>query len=79
MDNVGRIIKDFYCNGFFGREYDFSGATIVGEGEDWMVIRKEDGKIAFADFQAYRKVPGAIILVPRTDKQEFIDSWCEEK
>ena len=32
MSNIGRVIKDFYCNGFFGREYDLNGSTIIAEG-----------------------------------------------
>lgn len=29
MSNIGRIIQDFYCNGYFGREYDLYGAVII--------------------------------------------------
>jgi hypothetical protein len=34
MGNVGKEIRDFYCNGFFGRRYDLLGAVIEGAGMD---------------------------------------------
>ncbi len=63
MDNIGRVITDFYCNGFFGRDYDLTGAVIIGEGDDWLVIRKTDGTLAFTDFIGW-------------DKEEHLDKWC---
>ncbi|MGL4781479.1 MAG: hypothetical protein ACRCXN_11695 [Bacteroidales bacterium] len=65
--NVGRIIKDFYCNGFSGRRYDLTNSVIEAEGNDWIVIRTEEGE--------------PILLVFDKDyhnKQELIDKWCEE-
>ena len=51
MSNVGRIITDFYCGGFFGRDYDFSGSEIIAEGDEYIVIRKESGIVEFGNFQ----------------------------
>ena len=53
MNNIGRIIRDGYCNGFFGREYDLYGSVIIAEGDDYVVIRKENGIVEFASFQSY--------------------------
>ena len=83
-DNIGRRISDFYCNGFFGREYDLDGAIIVGEGEEWIVIRKENGLIELGNFQTFdwnRNEDGTLSsgisnLDIMKDKQELIDSWC---
>lgn len=63
MENIGKVIADCYCNGFFGRVYDLVGSVIVGEGPEWVVVRKEDGRIDFANFQGF-------------NKQELVDSWC---
>ncbi len=49
--NIGRTITDFYCGGFFGRDYDFSGSVIVAEADEWIVIRKENGIFEFGNFQ----------------------------
>jgi hypothetical protein len=84
MDNVGRIINDFYCGGFFGREYDLSGAVIVAEGDEWIVIKKENGLFELGTFQEWdwnRNEDGSLAhgisnLRVRKDKQELIDSWC---
>ena len=65
MNNTGRVIVNHYCNGFFGRRYDLSGSTIEAEGYDWIVIRLEDGGVAFAD-------------VKNSDKQSLIEKWCNE-
>ena len=48
--NIGKVIKDFYCNGFFGRRYDLENAIIEGEGKDWIVIRIETGDVEIANF-----------------------------
>lgn len=82
--NVGRIITDYYCNGFFGRDYDFSGSEIIAEGDEWIVIKKPNGIIEFGNFQTWdwnRNSDGTLSagisnLSTRADKQELIDSWC---
>jgi len=61
--NIGKEIKDFYCNGFFGRRYDLTGSIIEGEGEDWIVIRMPDGKAEAATFSSSE------------DKNEYINNW----
>jgi hypothetical protein len=65
MNNVGLIIKNSYCNGFFGRRYDLCDSVIESEGKDWVVIRINEQECEFAFFK-------------HGDKQECIDSWCEE-
>lgn len=62
-NNVGRTITNFYCDGFFGRDYDLDNSMIEGEGEDWIVVRKMGGEPAYAYFGDW-------------DKQELIDEWC---
>lgn len=86
MNNVGRIISDFYCNGYFGRDYDFSGAEIIAEGDEYLVIRKENGIVETCTFQSWdwdRNEDGTITegisnlqCMDRAKKQELIDSWC---
>jgi hypothetical protein len=86
MDNIGKVIRDGYCGGFFGREFDLWGAVIVGEGESWIVIKKENGIFEFGSFQDWdwnRDEDGSLSggiynLRNYTDreKQEMIDEWC---
>ena len=80
MSNIGRKIRDSYCAGFFGgREYDNCDAEIIGEGDEWLVIRKKNGLIAFTHFQTWtnygRDLENCNLRI-RADKQELIDSWC---
>ena len=86
MDNVGRVINDYYCNGFFGRNYDYSGSVIIAEGEEFIVIRKENGIVEFANFQSWdwnRHEDGSLSsgisnlqCMSKEEKQKLIDSWC---
>lgn len=84
MSNVGRIITDFYCGGFFGRDYDFAGSEIVAEDEAWIVIRKPNGLFEFGSFQSFdwnrnedeSLSSGISNLTIRKDRQELIDTWC---
>lgn len=62
MSNIGKIIKDFYCNGFAGRRYDLTDSVIEAEGKDWAVIRTELGEPIFIKFD-------------NCDKQKQIDDW----
>lgn len=63
MSNIGRLILDFYCNGFAGRRYDLANSKIESEGHDWMVIRTEENNPVFINFNGW-------------NKQELIDNWC---
>jgi hypothetical protein len=82
--NIGKIIKDSYCNGFFGREYDLNDAVIIAEGDEWIVIKKANGVIDFGNFQNWdwnRNDDGTLAggisnLKTRSDKQELINEWC---
>lgn len=86
MKNIGRIITDSYCNGYFGREYDFSGSEIIAEGDEFLVIRKEDGRVAFCDFQKFdwninedgtlSSRVSNVTCLSEEERQELIDSWC---
>jgi hypothetical protein len=82
MTNIGRIINDPYCNGFFGRRYDLAGSEITSEGETWIVIRTANGTMASANFQQTEWErdecghPLAERVVGYFDKQELIDDWC---
>ena len=64
MDNIGKEIKDFYCNGFAGRRYDLTGSIIEAEGEDWVVIRTDEGEPIFMNLQD-------------SDKQEYVNDWTK--
>ena len=86
MSNVGKVIKDFYCGGFFGREYDLSGAEIVAESDEWIVIKKENGLFEFGDFQYWdwnRNEDGTLAAgisnlrtMSSEERQKLIDEWC---
>jgi hypothetical protein len=64
--NIGRKILDFYCNGYFGREYDLASSKIEGEGYDWLVVRTYEGNVRVATFEN------------PSEKQEMIETWCTE-
>jgi len=88
MSNIGRIIKNGYCNGFFGRDYDFHNTVIIAEGDEYIVIRKENGIVEFGNLQSWdwnRNDDGTLSYgisnlqcMSREKKQELIDSWCGE-
>lgn len=72
MSNIGKEITDFYCNGFFGRVYDMTGAIILAEGESWIVVRLDSGEVRFTSFQDVNSEG----TVTNFDKQKYIDAWC---
>lgn len=87
MNNIDRIIRDCYCDGYFGRCYDMSGAEIIDEGDEYVVVRKECGTVAMANFQDFEfdrnedgglksDTPSEVTCMSSEEKQEFIDSWC---
>ena len=86
MSNIGRIINDGYCNGFFGRQYDLYGSVIIAEDDEYIVIRKENGIIEFGNFQSWdwnRNEDGTLSsgisnlqCMNQERKQEMIDNWC---
>jgi len=79
MNNIGRKIKDFYCNGFAGRRYDLEGSIIEHEGDDYMIIRTDKGEPIFIGFFTFDN--GEIYKDGwhYNDKQEMIDRWCGEE
>jgi hypothetical protein len=48
--NIGKVITDFYCNGWFGRRYDLEGAVIEAEGKDWILVRIKGEELEVARF-----------------------------
>lgn len=86
-DNIGKIIRDGYCNGFFGRDFDLYGAKIIEEGDEYIVIRKENGIVEFGNFQSWdwnRNEDGTLAYgisnlkcMDQKEKQNLIDSWCD--
>ena len=64
MSNIGKEIRDLFCNGFAGRRYDLTGSIIEAEANDWVVIRTDEGEAVFMDFNGW-------------DKQEYIDKWTQ--
>lgn len=88
MSNIGRIIKDGYCNGFFGREYDLCNSVIISECDEYILIRKENGVVEFANFQSWdcnRNEDGTLSHgicnlqhMKNDERQKFIDQWCDD-
>lgn len=86
MSNIGRVINDYYCNGYFGRDYDYCGSVIIAEEDEYIVIRKENGVVEFANFQSWdwnRNEDGTLSYgisnlqcMSREERQEIIDRWC---
>jgi hypothetical protein len=83
FQNIGRVIKDDYCDGYNGHDYGMYEAVIVAEGESWIVCKKKDGEIVFFDFQIFewdRRADGypikKINLRTNPEKQQLIDKWC---
>ena len=62
MSNIGKEIKDFFCNGFAGRRYDLTGSIIEAEGHDWIVIRTDEGEPIFMNLKGW-------------DKEKYVNNW----
>lgn len=87
MSNIGKIIRDSYCNGYFGREYDLDGAEIIAEGLEFLVIRKVNGVVVFCSFHSYdynRDENGNLTTgicnltcLTEEERQELINNWCK--
>ena len=86
MSNIGKTIRDGYCGGFFGRDYDLYGSVIIAEGEEYIVIRKENGIVELGNFQSWdwnRNDDGTLAYgisnlqcMSSEEKRELIDTWC---
>lgn len=66
---IGLKIRDFFCNGFFGRVYDLEGSTIIHAGIDYLVIRTEEGDVRSTQFGGWSF----------TEIEELVQSWVEEE
>jgi hypothetical protein len=66
---VGLEIKDFYCNGFFGRRYDLEGSIIIDNGYDYITVRTKDGDFATAFFDDGWK----------SEMRYFVEEWTRDK
>lgn len=85
--NVGRTITDFYCQGYFGRDYDLAGSEILAEGDEYLVIRKPNGVVITCNFQSWdynRDERGNLLgginnlsCLDGDERQEMIDNWCK--
>jgi hypothetical protein len=67
---VGLEIKDFYCNGFFGRRYDLDGSIIIDSGYNYITVRTKNGDIATAVFEEGWQL---------NEMRELIEGWTREK
>ena len=56
-------IRDFYCNGYFGRRYDLHNAEIIDESGYSITVRTTEGEIVTATFD------------DPEDKEEMKASW----
>lgn len=63
---IGLKITDFYCNGFFGRDFDLEGSTILHADNDYLVIRKTNGVVESAWFDGRWSFE---------DVREFVENW----
>lgn len=50
---IGLEITDYYCNGFFGRDFELEGSIILHAGEDYMVVRKPSRVVLSCYFDGY--------------------------
>jgi hypothetical protein len=64
---VGLEIKDFYCNGFFGRRFDLEGSIIIDNGCDYITIRTPNGDVETAYFDGGWK----------SEMREFVEEWTK--
>jgi hypothetical protein len=89
MSNIGRTIKDGYCNGYFGRNYTLSGSVIIAEGDEYIVIRDQSGIVHFANLQDWDWEKGEdgyytdtirdLKCMSESERNELIESWCLDK
>lgn len=65
---VGRIIEDFFCNGYAGRRYDLTGSTIEAQGKDWIMLRtpKDEAQVIY------------LSSVKETERDALIQGWLKE-
>lgn len=77
MSNIGREIRDFYCNGFAGGRYDLEGSRIEAETADYIVIRTKKGEPVMLSF--FEDTQEGEIGSNYANKQQIIDIWCSEK
>lgn len=75
MSNIGRVIRNGYCNGFAGRRYDLDGAKIEIEASDYIIIRTINNEPVFIGF--FDIIDNEYESLEHI-KQEYIDSWVEE-
>lgn len=50
--NNDLTIRDFYCNGFFGRRYDLTGSNVLVIGDRYIVVRTTDNETLLAEFNS---------------------------
>ena len=62
--NIGKVLKDRYCNGYFGRDSYKNSRTIILEGDIWIVTMSPSDKY-----------PEIACFYNAKEKQECIDRW----
>ena len=75
MSNIGRVIRDNYCNGYADRNYDMDGAIIVHEGCDYIVAIKTTGQPILIDFGYYDRIDDKRKSMDKDEIQRYIDNW----
>jgi len=75
MSNLGRIIQNEYCNGYFGNTYDLSDSIIIYESNECILVRKVNGMIDFCNFQ-YLDSDSKVVSLTKDYTQQLINNWC---
>lgn len=65
---IGKTIRDFYCNGFFGRRYDLEGSVIINISYNRLSIRDTSDNVVSAHFEEGWQ---------RNEMFELIEEWTK--
>lgn len=65
---VGLEIANFYCNGFFGREYDLAGSVVIDNTHDSLTVRTTEGIVRTAYFNDGWE----------TEMRKLVKEWSED-
>lgn len=67
---VGLELTDFYCNGFFGRNYDLEGSVVIDNTHNSLTVRTTEGIVRTAYFEDGWQL---------RDMRSLIKEWSEDK
>lgn len=59
---MGLQIKNYYCNGYFGRDFNLEDAIILENTETTLTVRKTNGQIVQAD-------------IKECDMRSYVEEW----